>query len=145
MPRHTKKRDVEENIADDASDAGPSLEWSDEEDAKSSESETSSDIGVLKELILHGFDVKGKLVNGNLTYVFRSPKFVSNNGDTVDDQSSVRSSPRTPSSMRQVSWEEPLVAPPRYDNLRPSSTDVPSVHHSRRHSPKKDKRPWIFT
>lgn len=143
MPRHSKKRDVEENISDDASDAGPSLEWSDDEDDKSSDSEQNSDVGVLKQLILHGFEVKGKLVNGKLQYVFRSPKFVSNNGEMGDDQESVRSSPRTSNSTRHVTWEP--EAPPRYDSSRPLLHDVPSVHHTRRASPKKNARPWIFT
>jgi len=60
----------------DHSDNEPNF-WSDEEEV-SSESGSSQEIGknvdVLKELIQHGFEVKGKLIDGKLSYIFRSPK-----------------------------------------------------------------------
>lgn len=77
MPR--KKHEAEEEAA---SEPDPQLEWSDEESSSDTPVEDSS-IEVLKLLAQYGYEVKGKIIDGKLSYTFRSPK--GNGGGAVPD------------------------------------------------------------
>lgn len=142
MPRHRRK-DERTDTTDDAVDTDPP-EWSDDEEDTSSGSETSSDVDVLKQLILHGFEVKGKLADGKLQYVFRTPKFVRSNEGATEDQHSNASSPRA-ESHRRITWADSLGSPPEYSPSRSLESAPRSVHNHRKTSNKKYDRPWIFT
>lgn len=141
MPKGKGKKSEQVEISDNNSDTD--LDWSDgEAEASPADVTTSNNVDILKQLILHGFDVKGKLRNGNLEFVFRTPKFTQNNGE---------------SRLELLAAPDPRVMRPHehpLDSLR-SPTIVPSdsSSHSGRsvHSGKKkpimkrDKGSWLLT
>lgn len=83
MPKSKGKSTREEVEASaDLVDDSPN-EWSDEEEDSSDSNDGQSlgtDAGILRDLIQHGFEVKGKMTEGKLQYIFRSPKPVKGDG-----------------------------------------------------------------
>jgi len=142
MPRHSKRKDEQTDVTDDASDTDP-VTWTDEEEGNASSDSDGSDVNVLKQLILHGFEVKGKLVAGKLQYVFRTPKFIKNDGSKGDDSSSVASG-HSPQMQRRVTWEDESPHPPEYTVNQPSRSAM-SYAARRPVSNKGLVKNWMFS
>lgn len=127
----------------DISDNEPN-EWSDDEETSSnsgSNHEIGQNVDVLKELIQHGFEVKGKLIDGKLSYLFRSPKTQEVKGSVEQKQVRVQPHP-TYVGGGAIHYHEPGVpsyeAPPGYYQSSTSIPDNRSVEKEKkkRHSAK---------
>jgi hypothetical protein len=116
MPRKKREENqdqVEQN--EDPSDNEP-FEWSDEENDTSSTAprDGEADRRILSELAQHGFEVKGKLIDGKVSFIFRSPRQGSTENGNRGDAGNPRAMPKENHQSEPSNGERGRSAPPPY-------------------------------
>jgi hypothetical protein len=142
MPRKKREENQEQVENDDPSDNEP-FDWSDEENGSSSDQPKDGDanLRILSELAQHGFDVKGKLTDGKVSFIFRSPRQGTPRVDSRgSDANPEVKTPREKHHREIVYGERERVAPPPYKEPSAYRVDPGSKHGRRGYQVRKHVR-----